>query len=939
MKRKLHINYVVLHILIQSFCLLVFDNIAISQNTIIPTLQQQHDSLLEKAPLETIHVHTDRNHYLVGDTLWYKSYVMDYSWGGNSEISGIIYIDLVDENGDIYIRNRQHLDKSSAAGYIPLIKERKIKPGRYYLRGYTQYLLNFGSNYIFKKIIEIDGGLPTPFQVKVDEIELQETPNTYKSVFPLSIRYFNTKQKPNTPLNINFVHKGNSFHKHPLLTDSTMIDIDFPKSFEIDNITMRIENEKSQLDLPFHLLTKNQQYDIQILPESGHFIEGLTSTFGVKALNPFGEGVTFTGVVTNKHGEIKAKTQSLFAGMSYLHLDQPSEADDQLTLTFANGLTQSISFPKAQKEGVIIQIERQSVLDEQYRFNIRLSPRYNDENLALVGFHRGKLVYGAYLPLGQSTHKVALKKSDLPYGIISLAILNGDGEVMSSRKVFNSENANQVDLQFKTQRDTFQTKSLVAVDFHLDGKTIDPEEVQLSLSVTDDAQVFHNNYESSILTQYFLQSEIQGFIEQPGFYFSENPSAQEALDNLMLTQGWVAYTPSLLAQLKYPKYPIEKKYGILGVALNVRDRGIERTPITIKGYGNSQFYLETQTDKEGRFFVSDEIPPFDSAYFEIVGLNKRNTSFNIGLKVHEEPYLILEHQTFPFPNRPWYLQINPQRQKLLEEQDKVELYSITGDTSRVMDHVLLEEVEILSQKFIPNSSNPNGSGQANLVYNQEDIQHIKYETLFDFFENHVPGLEVVSTASGLVYRINNRNAIFVFNGIMVRPEVANTSESEYGYFYRLFSNISMQDIVGVEVAYTPNYAAPFGNLHQQNYNAINFLLKNYAYIEITTRPHFKPFEKVSAYNENIKYIRPHPFHFNKQFYAPKYTRADDSFVLDRRATVHWEPNLNLSKKGRGEIQFYSTDRSGTYTIKIEGMDTKGNLIWGTQKINIKSPDQ
>ncbi|UZJ65142.1 hypothetical protein OKW96_02400 [Sphingobacterium sp. KU25419] len=71
-----------------------------------------------------------------------------------------------------------------------------------------------------------------------------------------------------------------------------------------------------------------------------------------------------------------------------------------------------------------------------------------------------------------------------------------------------------------------------------------------------------SNYRSSIYTSLLLCSEINGFIENPNYYFTDNEEVKKIdLDNLMLIQGWRKLDWSMLDDsLNKPKYPIEKKH-------------------------------------------------------------------------------------------------------------------------------------------------------------------------------------------------------------------------------------------------------------------------------------------------------------------------------------------------------------------------------------------
>jgi hypothetical protein len=905
-----------------------------AQQTVLTQLKQQYDSLLTTAPLEIVHIHTDRNHYLVGDTLWYKSYLIDSEWGGFSEMSGIIYVDLVNEEGEVVIKNRQHLKSSTAAGFIPLIKDRKVKPGRYYLRGYTQYLLNFGSDFLFKKIIEIDGGTPIPFQINLDEFELKEEGDSYASSFPFLINYINTNRPSSEPLHVSFLHKGNEFDKQTLLRDSGLLHLRFPKHFDQKELKMQIVQGQTKIDVPLPYFQKEKELDIQILPEGGAFIDGITSSFGIKILDIFGKGVSFRGIVRDEHQNIVHQFASVFGGMSRINLPSAPLPSHIIELTFENGLKKTISFPKSIKEGVSIQVDPSSIRSTQFRLNIECSSTFYNQNLAIAAIFKGKMVYGAQLSSLQTNHRIAIEKTNMPHGILDFMVIAQDGQILTSRKVYNELNKPLMDLSITSNQASFKTQSPIEVLFKVNSKEVLGAN-QLSVTVVDEYQVSDPSFESSILSTYFLQSEIKGHVEKPGFYFSDDERVPDALDNLMLTQGWISYSPERMKQLTEHKLPIEKEYGIFGMALNVFNNSLSNTRLTIKGHGNSSVHLETTTDEEGRFYISDQIPAFDSAYFVVEAFNRRNRSFNVGLVVHEEPLLNVSEEKFEQPTLPWYLQRNPQRQNLLIEQDKVSLQNQTGDTTRILQHIVLDDVEILNSKFVPRSSNPNGPGQANLVFNQEDFKHEKHATLFDFLEFRIKDLEVGYFNNNLTYRIDGKPAVFILNGILLNPEINNTSESYYGYYYRLFSSIGLEQVDGVEISYRPNYIVKYQGLHHSSMRGVNPNLNPYfAYIEITFKPGFKPLETINEYNENIKYVRPHPFHYNKQFYSPKYPTEESKMVIDRRATLFWEPNLSLDKQGSGAIRFYSARQAGQYTVHIEGMDEEGNFIVGKHRIKI-----
>ncbi|QNP53714.1 hypothetical protein H9L05_09325 [Hymenobacter qilianensis] len=67
-----------------------------------------------------------------------------------------------------------------------------------------------------------------------------------------------------------------------------------------------------------------------------------------------------------------------------------------------------------------------------------------------------------------------------------------------------------------------------------------PVATQLSLAVTNALATGTNEApQTTILTHLLLTSDLKGYVENPGYYFqNKTPATEQALDHLMLTQGW-----------------------------------------------------------------------------------------------------------------------------------------------------------------------------------------------------------------------------------------------------------------------------------------------------------------------------------------------------------------------------------------------------------------
>ncbi|MBN2775698.1 MAG: hypothetical protein JXR31_15695, partial [Prolixibacteraceae bacterium] len=115
---------------------------------------------IEKQPVsqkpvlyEKLYLHTDRDLYSTGDTIWFKSYLV--SGMTNKLIEGYknIYVQLVESGGKV-VANRLLLSVNGESKGDIAIPD-SINDGQYTLRVFTKYLKNFGEESLFHKRIWI----------------------------------------------------------------------------------------------------------------------------------------------------------------------------------------------------------------------------------------------------------------------------------------------------------------------------------------------------------------------------------------------------------------------------------------------------------------------------------------------------------------------------------------------------------------------------------------------------------------------------------------------------------------------------------------------------------------------------------------------------------------------------------------------------------------
>ncbi len=105
-------------------------------------------------PVEKVYVHTDRDAYLTGETIWMKGYLINGADHTTDTVSRVLYVDLLDPAAR---RIRLRAQLRAVGGYAPgqFSLPDSIPPGTYQLRAYTHYMRNYADAYFFTKTLMI----------------------------------------------------------------------------------------------------------------------------------------------------------------------------------------------------------------------------------------------------------------------------------------------------------------------------------------------------------------------------------------------------------------------------------------------------------------------------------------------------------------------------------------------------------------------------------------------------------------------------------------------------------------------------------------------------------------------------------------------------------------------------------------------------------------
>lgn len=101
---------------------------------------------------EKVYLHLDQNAYFLGETMWFCAYVNDTKTNRPTELSRVLYVELVAPEGNVVKTVICKVEKGKGAGSFEL--EKGLLSGLFEVRAYTRYMCNWIDNY-YSRVVPI----------------------------------------------------------------------------------------------------------------------------------------------------------------------------------------------------------------------------------------------------------------------------------------------------------------------------------------------------------------------------------------------------------------------------------------------------------------------------------------------------------------------------------------------------------------------------------------------------------------------------------------------------------------------------------------------------------------------------------------------------------------------------------------------------------------
>jgi hypothetical protein len=634
-------------------------------------------------------------------------------------------------------------------------------------------------------------------------------------------------------------------------------------------------------------------YDIQFLPESGIFLEGVDNILGIKATDSYGRGVKVSGkVFTSDNQEITSFFTDEY-GVEKITIREVSNEQYRAIVTLPDGTSRDLQLPEPEPRGISIQVNPYRPDVVWFRVQTNEPTRKLNKSYIIV-IHANGVLFSSYRIMfsNEAAIQFRMRKQDIGKGIIFATIFDENLTPVAERIFYNQDTAGRGSLVLNAEpltNDTVNIKAFIADSIPSQGFA------KLSISVLP-GETKLNNFDNSLLSESVLRPALQGIIERPNRFFEKNDIEHFiAIDNLLLTQGWRKYDwPTILGDTVHKfRYPFEESFSVEGRVKNwLKNKPELKSKITFMSPQNKIFLL-APVDSAGSFKF-DRVFLSDSTWVIAAASSDKGKNWNRVLQMNI-PESFMEFPVFQDPPPP---------------PDKPDKISDSYIPKLTKGDILLKEIVITAKKKDPFSDIINiGIMDRTLELTKENYrQFINMEMLLMMHfnvrtENTQDGRFRFIMGRGITsFSMSGRDPVLMIDGMKVYDP---------------------QDILNFPIELVEAVAV--------NKDGIGGGMDGSAgTIAIKTRT--TPLFDNNAEATNIRRLIVNGYAAPRKYFEPGYIVMPGTADYDQYATIFWKPDLIVWTKGTASFKFPVNKEIKTITLRAEGITSEGRIFLQEQKI-------
>lgn len=651
--------------------------------------------------------------------------------------------------------------------------------------------------------------------------------------------------------------------------------------------------------------------DVQFLPEGGHWVAGLAARLGIKAINRQGRGVVITGHVHSIQGTELGHFATNQLGIGSVDLLPQSNQRYMAEVNTSSGHL-LIDLPPVDSSGLVLAADvvtdsTQLVIRVQAAGDLASRPVY------LVVQSGGKVVQQTKLQLLQGKARLTVPTATLPVGVAQITLLSAQGMPYAERLVFIPERLVPIQHEVITDKTTYQPRTPVTVSLRVTDGYGEPLSIIGSVSVTDAGQLPADTSAATIRTHLLLSGELRGRVEQANEYVKSNQiNNRQALDDLLLTQGWRRFTWRFRAPAAKPGAVAPIGISLAGQVLDKKNKVLPNVNVlfTFTGRSGAPFARSARVDQQGRFRI-DDLVLLDTV---TVGMRVMTAVFKSIPSAHvvlTPPGGYFRSSNFTgvdvagiVPLLPSIQQRQASNPSQYREWDARQLQEVTVRAAKPDDDSQARRVSL------------HGAADVTILFDEKSRS---YANTYDMLSGGVSGVQVIAKGEGSGYTVTVRGSgsfraptpQYIVDGLYV-------DENTQGNILFMLNPGEIERIEVIKNAGGAIYGARGGA------GVIAFFTK-------------RGRSDRARLNNSDETTQPYQGYLTqREFYTPRFDSPPEEPASydDRRDVLYWKPILLTNGRGTTTFRFPLSTISRTIRITLQGITTDGRPVYVNREMKM-----
>jgi len=587
-------------------------------NEFLQSLKVKLDNYNKSFPEDRVYVQLDKPLYKPGETIWLSAFIRNATNMKASDKSDILYLELIDPKGNVAQKHQliAHKGKTSA----DFLLDENVMGGIYKVKAYTNWQKN--ANDFFEKEIQVQKVVLPRLKMKMEFLKKAYGPGD-EVVSKVDLQTLENQPLSNYSVKYMVQLNGQKLTESKLTSDNeglAYVKFQLPNELTTNdgllNVMIDYEGRTESISRSVPITLGN--IELGFYPEGGDLVDGLISKMAFKALNEFGKPADIKGVIKDNEGNTITNFESFHNGMGAFNFEPKIGKTYYAVITHPKGINKKYSLPKSLKRGWTMNVNNA----EKEKLAITIQST-ETETMSLAAQVRGEMYFATEINIARGKNEIEIPTKDFPMGVVQITLFDSKNIERAERLVFVNKDK-KLNISLKTDKAQYLPREKVKMDIEVTDERGLPMPANLSLAVVDDKLLsFADDKSSNILSSLLLEDDLKTKVEEPQFYFNDKePKANEALDYLLMTDGWRRFTWEKVMAEDFPAIQFEGEKAIIkGRVMN--NQGKPMANAIIKNTKTKKTY---KTTADGYFSITNETL-YQPTYFEVTAKDMSRQGF------------------------------------------------------------------------------------------------------------------------------------------------------------------------------------------------------------------------------------------------------------------------------------------------------------------------